>query len=271
MQFADILLAIEDEAIPIAAQTWDNSGIQVASGRTDVSTLAVCLDPTRSAVSRALELGADAILSHHPLLLHPRLPDRMDDFREVLALLLSRDVPLYAAHTSLDANPQGPAGWLAEDLRMSDVTVLEAAPCVDDMALPPYGLGIVGNLPAPLEYRDLVEMLSKYCDRSLMTRCGPPPGTIDRLAYCTGSGSSLLEAAADADAHIFVTGDVKYHAAMEAPIPVLDVGHHGLEEEMMRRMSLLLQKKLPGVRVVFLPSASPFTPAANDCPIQEAS
>lgn len=64
----------------------------------EAAVLAVCLDPTPSSISKALELGAECILSHHPLLLKPVLPARLDAYHEVLRLLLTADVPLYAAH-----------------------------------------------------------------------------------------------------------------------------------------------------------------------------
>ena len=39
-----------------------------------------------------------------------------------------------------------------------------------------------------------------------------------------------------------------------------DVGHHSLEEEMMRRAAIHLQHACPMLEVVFVPSASPFQP-----------
>ena len=60
-----------------------------------------------------------------------------------------------------------------------------------------------------------------------------------------------------------ITGDVKYHTALDADICMIDVGHHSLEEEMMRRMALLLAGELPGTDVFFVPSASPLRPLAD--------
>lgn len=112
MKLADVIHHIERTAPLSIAASWDRSGVQVASGREEIRRLAVCLDPTPASVSRALDEGADMILSHHPLTLEPRFTDRLVAYREVLFLLFRADVPLYAAHTSLDANPVGPvAGW----------------------------------------------------------------------------------------------------------------------------------------------------------------
>ena len=59
-------------------------------------------------------------------------------------------------------------------------------------------------------------------------------------------------------ADLYITGDVKYHAALDCRGCLLDVGHHSLEEEMMHEMQKLLAKRLEGVDTVFIPSSSPF-------------
>ena len=202
MHIAEIISIIEQMAPLQGAASWDASGLQVAAHRTDATRLAVCLDPSPASVSAALELGAQCILSHHPLALKPSLPNRIDHYHEVLRLLLTNDVPLYAAHTSLDVNS----------------------------------------------------------DLSTATVSGPCPESIRRVAYCTGSGSSLLEEARAAGADIFITGDVKYHTALDTQLCLFDVGHHSLEEEMMRRAAIHLQHACPMLEVIFVPSASPFQP-----------
>lgn len=260
MQLIEIFSAIEKIAPLDAAAPWDISGLQVAAHRSEADMLAVCLDPTPASVHQALELGAQCILSHHPLALKPALPRRLDAYSEVLRLLFAADVPLYAAHTSLDVNADGPAGWLARELKLCNLAVLEAtAPPLNGAPLP-LGFGLAGDLPAPLSLAQITSALARHIKLSTATVCGPVPESISRLAYCTGSGSSLLREARAAGAQLFITGDVKYHTALEAEICLLDVGHHSLEEEMMRRMSNLLAQRLNGLNLVFVPSASPLRP-----------
>lgn len=260
MQLIEIFSAIEKIAPLHAAAPWDISGLQVAAHRSEADMLAVCLDPTPSSVRQALERGAQCILSHHPLALQPALPRRLDAYHEVLRLLFAADVPLYAAHTSLDVNADGPAGWLARELELSNLAVLEATAPPLDAAPPPLGFGLAGDLPASLSLAGITSALARHIDLSTATVCGPMPESISRLAYCTGSGSSLLREARAAGAQLFITGDVKYHTALEAEICLLDVGHHSLEEEMMRRMSGLLAQRLNGLNVLFVPSVSPLRP-----------
>lgn len=69
----------------------------------------------------------------------------------------------------------------------------------------------------------------------------------------------LGAAARAAGADVLVTGDVKYHAAMEAEIFTIDVGHFSLEERMTREMAALLDERLgpQGVAVRFFPGSDP--------------
>ena len=243
MHIAEIISIIEQMAPLQGAASWDVSGLQVAAHRTDATRLAVCLDPSPASVSAALELGAQCILSHHPLALKPSL---------------TNDVPLYAAHTSLDVNSDGPVSWLARELHLDDLAVLEpTGPGTGDL---PHGFGLAGDLAEPVDLQQLAGMLAAHIDLSTATVSGPCPESIRRVAYCTGSGSSLLEEARAAGADIFITGDVKYHTALDTQLCLFDVGHHSLEEEMMRRAAIHLQHACPMLEVVFVPSASPFQP-----------
>lgn len=258
MHIADIIARIEEMAPLQGAASWDASGLQVAAHRTEATHLAVCLDPSPASITAALKCNAQCILSHHPLALKPTLPRRIDNYHEVLRLLLTYDVPLYAAHTSLDVSSEGPVSWLARELHLDNLAVLE--PTGPGAGGLPHGFGLAGDLPEPVSLQQLAAMLAAHIDLTTATVSGPCPDRIRRVAYCTGSGSSLLDEARAAGADIFITGDVKYHTALDTQLCLFDVGHHSLEEEMMRRAAIHLQHVCPELEVTFVPSASPFQP-----------
>ncbi len=253
MQVADIVCAIEKTAPLAGAASWDKSGLQVACRHTDVRRLAVALDPVPATIEKALDRGADFILTHHPLSLSPHLPNRLDNYHAVLSLLLRADAGLYAAHTSLDVQPDGPVGWLARHLCLRHPVLLEETG-------PGCGFGLAGDLPRPLSLAELVQSMATRVNMDLAVTAGTVPERISRVAYCTGSGASLMEEAAASGADLYITGDVKYHAALDARIAILDVGHHSLEEEMMREMAQRLGASLD-VETFFVPSVSPFARA----------
>ncbi len=253
MQPIEIIQAVEKIAPPRLAAPWDRSGVQVAAFRSEVGRAAVMLDPTPAGIARAVQDGAEFIVAHHPLSMQPVFPDKADAYLTVLRLLLSHDVWLYSAHTSLDTSPHGTADWLAEDLDLARVEVLE--PTAEEEGAT-AGFGVVGDLPGPCAYEEFCRRLAGALGRSAWQSCGPRPAWVSRIACCPGSGSGLAGLALAAGADLLITGDVKYHVALETGIRILDVGHFCLEEEMMRRFAARLESVLP-VPVTFYPGSDP--------------
>lgn len=270
MEPFDIIKIIENTAPLGIAAAWDASGVQVAAFRPEIDNVAVMLDPSPANVRRAVDAGAGFILAHHPLAMKPRFPNALDGYFSALSLLISNNVWLYSAHTSLDANPRGPAFWLARALDLRDLALLEPLPGTPaaaggpaqdaDADLPAgYGFGFTGTLPEPLEYDDFCARLAACLGKADWQACGPRPRRVSRLACCPGSGGGLVPDALRAGADVFITGDVKYHAALDARdagLRVLDVGHFVLEEEMMRRFAEQLAVEL-SVPVRFFAGSDP--------------
>lgn len=275
---SDIITIIEKTAPLSLMAGWDRSGVQVASPRKEISHLAVCLDPTPEQILAAVDAGADMVLTHHPLAMRAEWTNSLNGYTDVLRTLYSHDVPLYSCHTSLDANPLGPSAWLPDELGLTDRVILEKTGTfiAPDGAEAEGGFGLAGTLPEPMTLAELCRKMRTFLPVERMCGVarliGDPERVISRVAVCTGSGSSLLEDAARAGADLYITGDMKYHDALTlqsrqsgscsnfCPMSILDIGHFSLEEEMMRRFALQLEKELEGVTVTFLPGRDPFQP-----------
>lgn len=254
MLLLDILDIVEKIAPLKGAALWDKSGLQVASSKKIIKNISICLDPIPASIHTAIKNGSELIISHHPLLLKPRLPDKLDSYHEVLKAVLKNDIALYAAHTSLDTNPQGPVNWLAKLLELKNIDIIEPISAFSQEKL---GFGIVGELDRACTIDILLEKIAARCDLSTATICGPKVNTVKKIAYCTGSGASLIEAVEKTGADIYISGDIKYHTALDTKICILDLGHHCLEEEMMFCFSEILKRQLIGINITFVPSASP--------------
>ena len=58
-----------NEIAPFGNQCeWDNSGLLVGESNKEVGKIAFVLDITSEAVAKAAEIGADLIISHHPVI-----------------------------------------------------------------------------------------------------------------------------------------------------------------------------------------------------------
>ncbi|MDR2050580.1 MAG: Nif3-like dinuclear metal center hexameric protein [Deltaproteobacteria bacterium] len=265
MKIYELINIIEKTAPLNLAESWDKSGMQVASFREEIFHPAIMLDPLPRNIRQALDSGADFLLAHHPLTLQPRFPDSPGDYHTVLSLLFKADVPLYSAHTSLDCNPSGPVRWLAEEFNLRSTRLLAenglaALPGREEQKKYPFGFGFVGDLPLALPYAEFCRKLALVTGKNAWRSCGAKPAQVRRLACCPGSGGDLAAAALAAGADVFITGDLRYHAVLSGAPHMLDLGHFQLEEIMMRRFAADLDAMLStgNIEVTFISGSDPF-------------
>ncbi|MBL0322856.1 MAG: Nif3-like dinuclear metal center hexameric protein [Ignavibacteria bacterium] len=103
----------------------DAIGLQVASKRSDVGRVLVCLEITDAVVAEAIERSCDTILTFHPLIYTPlaRL-DRSDRVSRCVGDLIAADISVICVHTAFDAFPQGTNLILAERLGLEPLRPL---------------------------------------------------------------------------------------------------------------------------------------------------
>lgn len=110
------------------AEDWDNVGLQVGDPQAQVSKVLVCLDPSQAALQAAVELGAQAILCHHPLIFRPlRHLTPADETGRILFSAVQQHIAIIAAHTNLDRAANGLNDWLAAAFELDGCRPLEEA------------------------------------------------------------------------------------------------------------------------------------------------
>ncbi len=163
MNVDDLIYYIESIANPAHASDWDLSGLHVLGEQKEIKKLAVALDPTLDTIIQAENWGADFILTHHPLVLSPKLPNKDDEFTRVIRLLLKNGIWLYCAHTSLDVNLKGPSGWLGRYLELRDIRPIEPLKgCKENELL---GFGIIGDLEDEVPFSIFMDKLNSILQR----------------------------------------------------------------------------------------------------------
>ncbi len=110
---------------PAYAESWDNTGLQTGDPQAPVSRVLTCLDPSEKALTAAVSAGAEAILSHHPLIFQPlkNVTPANETGRLILAAARA-GIAIICAHTNLDRAPNGLNDWLAAHLGLSATTPL---------------------------------------------------------------------------------------------------------------------------------------------------
>ena len=111
-----------DQIAPFDYQAdWDNSGLQVGSYDDQVDKVLVALDVTSEVIEEAQDMGAQMIVSHHPVLFHA--VKRLD--RESIPYQLAKaGIASVACHTNLDTAPGGVNDCLASRLGLVDLQPL---------------------------------------------------------------------------------------------------------------------------------------------------
>jgi len=111
------------------------------------------------------------------------------------------------------------------------------------------GVGAVGDLPGPEPLADALERVRRALRPSWVRVAGPRRKTVRRVAIVGGSGAEFAGAAREAGADLYVTGDVKYHQALEADaagMPVADIGHGSGERWILPEFRRVLRARFPG-------------------------
>ncbi|SFS19057.1 dinuclear metal center protein, YbgI/SA1388 family [Agrococcus baldri] len=253
---ADVQLAVESLWPAATAEDWDAVGLVAGDPADEVQRILLAVDAVGATAAEAVEVGADLLLVHHPLLLRGATSvAATNPAGRVITRLVRERVALLAAHTNADAVDRGTSGELASMLGLVD-----AVPIVVNRVDAAKGLGRVGDLPAPTTLAQLVRRLAELVPAVAggLRAAGAPERQVRRVAICGGAGDSLLRERAVTGADVYITSDLRHHpasdakerhAAGEGPA-LVDVSHWASESLWLRPAAEQLRAALPGVEVL---------------------
>ena len=101
--------AVLNHIAPLSLQEeWDNSGMQIDTGREEINKILVSLEITSEVIEEAIAAKAQMIVTHHPLIFHPVKRIQVDDVvGNYILRLIRAEIPVYSAHTCFDSAPGG--------------------------------------------------------------------------------------------------------------------------------------------------------------------
>ena len=97
---------------------FDNVGILVGDETKEVKSIVVALDCDKTAVDKAISVGADLIVTHHPVIFEPLKAVREGD---IVYRLISNNISVISMHTNLDVAESGVSDTLCRVLELSDI------------------------------------------------------------------------------------------------------------------------------------------------------
>ena len=214
MEKKQITQIIENFAPLTLAEEWDSSGWVVETNKPIISKVLLCLTVTDDIVKQAKTKNCDMIISHHPLFFVP---------------FEYKDVDIYCAHTNMDCAEGGTTDTLIETLGFEESE---------------FEHPFVRMINTDISVEDFAKRLRKISpDLRYVNNKGVK--TLKTIAFCAGSGSEFIrETPCDA----YVTGDLKFHTAVECDKVLFDIGHFESEILILSVFEKLLAGKVETIR-----------------------
>ncbi len=287
-----VVACMERRYPPSTAEDWDAVGLVCGDPQAPVRRILWAVDPVEAVVDEAIDMGADLVITHHPLFLSGVHAVAATTAKgRVVHRLISAGIALYCAHTNADVADPGVSDALAATVGLTRTRpVVPAEPVRDGLADPPgqpdrggladspgqpedpegiaTGLGRIGELEEPTTLADFAARVAGALPPTQhgVRVAGDPGGRVHRVAVCGGSGDSLLAIATDMGADVLVTADLKHHRALEhleeGGCAIIDVAHWASEWPWLEQAAQLLEADLDreGTTVVSVVSAQPTDP-----------
>ena len=238
----NILEFIETLAPRELKMDWDNVGLNCGSRSNAVRKILVALDPFEHVCQEAVDIGADLVVTHHPLIFRP-VPMVTDDAAITRGImnLCRHGISHICAHTNLDCADGGVNDVLAQTLGLQNVEKIGA-----------YGgmmrCGEVESQNVDAFLALVKEKLNcpglRYCDGGKK---------VHKVAVGGGSCSDGLMDVIYAGCDTFVTADVKYNCfwdAQEQGVTLIDAGHFYTENPVMPVLADKIAAAFPEIEVV---------------------
>ncbi len=223
---------------------WDNDGdMCVTDPDREVDTVLISLDPSIKAIETAKAVGAQLIITHHPLLFIPVKRISEGTSAKKLIELIKNNISLFSFHTRLDALEGGVNDVLAEMIGLENVEKFG-----------PEGekMGRIGELEAPLSAPEFAANVRDILGAPSVSLCdsGKP---VCRVALLGGDGGDFLDEAVAAGADIYLTGSIgynKHNEGCERGISIIAAGHFYTEAPICGRLAKMLREIDPSIKTV---------------------
>lgn len=219
------------------AEDFDNVGLLVGDMDAVVTDVAVVLDCTEKTVQTAKNLGAQLIVTHHPVIFEPlkALPKASVPYR-----LAQNGISVISAHTNFDRGVNGVNDLLCKALGFN---TFEKLFCADGWE---GRMCTFSEEKTPKEVADLAK-------RALNT---PVKFTanknVKKLAIFSGSAGGYIYDAVKCGADGILCGDIKHNIFVDSVnmgVCAFDAGHYSTESIAMAPLCEMLKSKLNGVKI----------------------
>ena len=201
---------------PELSLPWDNDGLMLsASGNNQVKKVLLSLDVTRECVEYAKEVGADLIITHHPLIFKAIKSIVSPIYTE----LIKNNISVMSFHTRLDIVEGGINDMLAGILGLRNVQTFAE------------GAGRIGALEYVWDFDDYRSYVGELLDATAL-KWAKATDTSHIVAIVSGSGGDFAAEAIERGADTFISGEIGYHTMLDSSqegLNLIAAGHYHTE------------------------------------------
>jgi dinuclear metal center YbgI/SA1388 family protein len=234
-----------------AVDDYCPNGLQVEGAR-EVGRVVTAVSASRALFTRAVDLGADAVIVHHGVLWNAAEPARLiGSFRERIRLLLANDISLIAYHLPLDRHLElGNAAQLARRLGLA-----ELEPFAEHRGV---SAGVCGVFPEPVEADEFFAAVAEATGREPQVFEGRRR-EIASVGIVTGAAEREYFQAVEAGLDAYITGEATewvLHQAAEDGVHYIAAGHYATERFGVRALGRWVADR-HGLEVEFVDLPNP--------------
>ena len=244
-----------DSLYPFGLQEkWDNSGYLVECPIDECRRILLALDITNEVVDEAIKKQADLVVSHHPVIFEPRKRIMKND---PVYRLIADCIGAICLHTNLDIANGGTNGVILR--KLGEKLELAGEPVPFEELGGEKGLGWIIELKDSISGKALAELCKGILGCGVVRTSHCTDMEISRIAFCSGSGGSMLGLAAEKGCDALITGDVKHDVWIDAnnlDIAVLDCGHFHTENLVLWELRRVLEERFPRLDIEIAESSA---------------
>lgn len=222
-------------------EKWDNSGLLVGSFEDEIEDIYISIDLDEELVNSVKEKSL--IITHHPLIFSGLKKVNYNTYStKLLKELIKKDICLISMHTNIDKTHLNK--YFIENILGFKITNSKEFASYCDVNM---------------NFNDLIKYISSKLNLKI-TKAVKCNSFIKKIAIVTGAGMSLIY---EINADCFLTGDIKYHDAMEAKargLSLIDIGHYESERYFSALLEGLLSEYLKKnkLKAIITASKNPF-------------
>jgi len=236
MRLKDIVGELQTIYNPKLAEDWDNVGLLVGNENTDINTILLCLDITEEVVERAVKEKTDLIISHHPFIFSglKKITSESVHGRKILKLIENK-IAVYSGHTNVDFGINGLNDYIFYKLNLNGKEHVKG------------GTARIKILDHEMELTNLIRIIKEELGLDFVRYVGENK-KIRRIGLVTGGGSSFMHSVKK-NIDVFLTGDLRYHEALdvlEEGGMLIDIGHYESEYLFAELMELQVSQFFKG-------------------------